>query len=160
MSDLALRSLIALERKGWEELRSLIGSLTPVEVLQPGYYLEGWSAKDVLAHIAGWLAEAGIVLEQIRAGTFVGRDLDVDAMNAIFLKANATQPMNIVQAEAEAARSRLLLEVQALEGISDEAAVWLSKAGPEHYDEHMPRLREWVAQLRGPAKAADRAGGR
>ena len=24
---------------------------------------------------------------------------------------------------------------------------WVSKAGPEHYAEHLPRLREWVAEF-------------
>jgi hypothetical protein len=30
---------------------------------------------------------------------------------------------------------------------SDEAAWWVRKAGCDHYDEHLPRLREWVAEL-------------
>jgi hypothetical protein len=24
----------------------------------------------------------------------------------------------------------------------------VEKAGPDHYEEHLPRLREWVAELR------------
>jgi hypothetical protein len=28
-----------------------------------------------------------------------------------------------------------------------EAAWWIHKSGPEHYAEHVPRLREWVAEL-------------
>jgi hypothetical protein len=31
---------------------------------------------------------------------------------------------------------------------SQEATWWIAKAGPEHYAEHLPRLREWVAELR------------
>jgi hypothetical protein len=145
--DPVLWSLIGDERRDWEELEALLGLLTPEQMLLPGYFGEGWSAKDLLAHIAGWLAEAGIALEQICAGTFQARDLDVDAMNAVFLDANRTQPLTIVETEAHAARHRLLREVHELEGITTDAAFWLRKAGPEHYAEHLPRLREWVADL-------------
>ena len=30
----------------------------------------------------------------------------------------------------------------------EEATWWIRKAGAEHYAEHLPRLREWVAELR------------
>jgi hypothetical protein len=40
-------------------------SFTPDQALVPGYYPEGWSAKDALAHIGTWLAEAGVALEQL-----------------------------------------------------------------------------------------------
>lgn len=28
-----------------------------------------------------------------------------------------------------------------------EADRWIRKAGPDHYAEHLPRLREWVSEL-------------
>jgi hypothetical protein len=144
----AFEALAEAERVGWGELMALIGSLTPEHARHPGYFDEGWSAKDLLAHIAGWLAEAGLVLEQIRVGTFTGRDMDIEAMNARFLAANRDQPLVLVQAEAHAAHQRFLHEVRELEDLSGEAANWLRKAGPEHYEEHLPRLREWVKSLR------------
>jgi hypothetical protein len=30
---------------------------------------------------------------------------------------------------------------------TDEAAWWIRKSGGDHYDEHVGRLREWVAEL-------------
>ena len=30
---------------------------------------------------------------------------------------------------------------------STAAVRWISKAGPEHYAEHLDRLREWTAEL-------------
>ena len=56
---------LAAEEVGWTELHSVIDRLTPEQALQPGYYREGWSAKDLLAHIGVWLAEAGTMLERI-----------------------------------------------------------------------------------------------
>lgn len=142
-----IRALAEAERESWREFESLLGSLTPEQTLLPGYFGEGWNVKDLLAHIAAWLAESGLVLEQIRVGTFTGRDMDIDAMNAVFLEANRSQPLTIVHAEAHASRQRMLREVHLAESVTSEGARWLGKAGPEHYAEHLPRLREWVKEL-------------
>lgn len=148
MDEAALEALLQAEQAGWGEFMALAGSLRAPQALRPGYFEEGWSVKDVVAHVGGWLAEAGLVLEQVRAGTFTGRDMDVEAMNAEFLAANKDVPMVMVQAEAHAAHQRFLRETRELIDISPDAAAWLRKAGPDHYAEHLPRLREWVAELR------------
>jgi len=180
-----IRALVAEEQRCWGEFQALLSALSPEQAERPGYFLEGWSAKDLLAHIAGWLAEAGQVLEQVRVGTFTGRDevgvplgqgevgvplgqgeagvplgqgeagvplgqgMDIEGRNAVFLEANRPQPLRVVHAEAYAARTRLLREVGELVGITAVADTWLRKAGPEHYAEHLPRLREWVKELSG-----------
>jgi hypothetical protein len=144
-----IRALVEDERRCWGEFQALLASLSPEQAERPGYFLEGWSAKDLLAHVAGWLAEAGQVLEQVRVGSFTGRDMNIEGRNAVFLEANRPQPLRVVHAEAYAARTRLLQEVGQLVGVTAVADLWLRKAGPEHYAEHLPRLREWVKQLSG-----------
>ena len=141
-------ALVSEEQRSWGEFQALLASLGPAQAERPGYFPEGWSAKDLLAHVAGWLAEAGQVLEQIRVGTFTGRDMDIEGRNAVFLDANRPQPFIVVHAEAYAARTRLLQEVGQLVGVTPEADAWLRKAGPEHYAEHLPRLRDWVRELK------------
>ncbi|HEX5948918.1 MAG TPA: hypothetical protein VFZ45_05070 [Actinomycetota bacterium] len=42
----------------------------------------------------------------------------------------------------------MLLEWGELPEVTPEAAFWIRKAGAEHYGEHLPRLRECVADLR------------
>jgi hypothetical protein len=135
------------ERTGWHELVTLIESLTLAQALEPDSFLGGWSVKDLLAHIACWFAEAGMVLEQIRGGTFHGRDMDVEGMNAACVEANRDQPMYIVRAEAHAARTRMLGELDSLQELTPDAEAWIRKAGPEHYAEHLPHLRDWVQEL-------------
>jgi hypothetical protein len=144
-----IRALVEDERRSWGEFQALLASLSPEQTERPGYFFEGWSAKDLLAHVAGWLAEAGQVLEQVRVGTFTGRDMDIEGRNAVFLEANRPQPLRVVHAEAYAARTRLLQEVGQLVGVTAVADLWLRKAGPDHYAEHLPRLREWVKELSG-----------
>jgi hypothetical protein len=147
--DAAVQAIVEAERSGWAEFLALVSALSPEQARHPQYYSEGWSVKDLVAHVAGWLAEAGMVLEQMRMGTFTGRDFDVEAMNRQFLDADRDQPIMLVMAQAHAARHRLLHEVRALDGVNPEAGAWLSKAGPDHYAEHLPRLRAWVKELTG-----------
>ena len=144
-----IRALVSDEQRSWGEFQALLAFLSPEQAERPGYFSEGWSAKDLLAHVAGWLAEAGQVLEQVRVGSFTGRDMNIEGRNAVFLEANRSQPIRVVHAEAYAARSRLLHEVGQLVGVTAVADAWLRKAGPEHYAEHLPRLREWVKELGG-----------
>jgi hypothetical protein len=140
--------LMAAEDAGWDELHSLMDSLTLEEADKPGYYPEGWSAKDLLAHIGSWLAEAGVFLVRIRVGTYKLEELDIDAMNRTFLEIMKDVPLQTVRAQASAARARMLLAWGELPELTREAAFWIRKAGADHYAEHLPRLREWITQLR------------
>jgi hypothetical protein len=138
------------EDAGWNEFHALMDSLTPDEAEQPGYYPEGWSAKDLLAHIGSWLAEAGVFLLRIRVGTYRPEEIDLESMNRAFLELMKDVPLQTVRTQASAARARMLLAWGQLHELTPEAAFWIRKAGAEHYAEHLPRLREWVAQLRSP----------
>ena len=140
--------MMAPEDAGWDEFHALMESLTPEEVETRGYFAEGWSAKDLLAHIGSWLAEAGVFLIRIRMGTYKAEDLDIDAMNRTFLDIMKDVPLQTVRAQASAARARMLLAWGQLPELTPDAVFWIRKAGAEHYEEHLPRLREWVAELR------------
>ena len=138
------------ERDGWYELVDLVRSLTPQECLVAGYYQDpDWSVRDVAGHVGTWLAEAETQLEQIAVGTYEGHDIDIDGLNASFLAAMRDQPWEVAWIQANAGRTRMIQAWSALREPSDEAAWWIRKAGPEHYDEHVPRLRDWVAELIG-----------
>jgi hypothetical protein len=140
-------ALLAEEDAGWTELRRLVNSLSADQLTETGYYEEGWSAKDLLAHIGSWLAEAGVILERIRGGTYRPDEIDIDTLNQQFLEAMRDVPPEIVIAQATAARTRMRQSLAALPEITPEAAFWIRKAGPEHYDEHLPRLRKWVEEV-------------
>jgi hypothetical protein len=144
---LTQQQLLAAEDAGWDELHTLLGELRPEELQRPGYYVEGWSGKDLLAHVGSWLAEAAKVLERIRAGTYRPEEIDVDAINALSLEAMKDAPIDVVRAQAAAARTRMLQAWEELPETTPEAAFWIHKAGAEHYGEHLTRLRDWVAEL-------------
>jgi hypothetical protein len=135
------------ERRWWSELHELVDPLRRDQVDEPGYFEEGWSAKDLIAHIGSWLAEAGVVLERIRFGTYRSEEIDVDAMNKVFYEAMLDVPYHDVRAQTFTARERMLRAWRSLPERSEEADRWIAKAGPEHYAEHLPRLRDWVREL-------------
>jgi hypothetical protein len=138
---------MANEDVGWEELLALIGRLSREQLERPGYFREGWSAKDVLSHIGSWLAAAGAILGRIRMGTYRREDIDIDATNDRFLALMKEIPLDTVQAQALSARARMLQAWSQLPELTEEAAWWIRKAGAEHYAEHLPRLRDWVREL-------------
>ncbi|MGZ8629874.1 MAG: hypothetical protein ACXWZF_02770 [Actinomycetota bacterium] len=143
-------SMLVEEDRLWSELRSTVDSFGTEQALTPGYFAEGWSAKDGLAHVGTWLAEAGAALEQIRGGTYVELHAEqLDELNARFLDAMRDVPLDDVKAQATAARARMLHAWTELPAPDEVAARWIRKAGPEHYLEHLPRMHEWLLQLRG-----------
>ena|GEM_PF-875147 len=135
------------EDEGWHELHALVDSVPAAAVERPGYFEEGWSVKDLLAHVGAWLAQAGVALEQIASGTYRVEAIDVDALNGRYLETLRALPFDVVRAQADAARTRMLIASASVGSGNGDAAFWIRKAGPDHYAEHLPRLREWVDEL-------------
>ena len=102
------QELLVEEERLWTELHDLIDSMPPDKVEEPGYFEEGWSAKDLVAHIGSWLAEAGVVLERNRSGTYRPEEIDIDAMNETFYDAMHDVAFPDVKAQAFTARNRML----------------------------------------------------
>jgi len=138
---------LAGEREGWKRLHAVMRRLTPELASVPGYFEEGWTAKDAIAHLGTWMAEGAQVLQQIAAGTYREGELDVDAANARFLEAMRDVPLETVHLQAAAARSELLRAWNQLPEVTPAAAYWVRKSGPEHLMEHLPRLEEWLEEL-------------
>lgn len=136
------------EAEAWHRLHALIDQITPETAETPGYFEEGWTAKDAIAHLGTWMARGATMLRQIAAGTYREGEIDVDAENAQFLEAMRDIPLNTVHLQAAAAHAELMRAWAQLPEITPAATYWVRKAGPDHYAEHLPRLEEWVAQLR------------
>ena len=141
-------ALLADEDRQWARLHALVDSLPEDKIDRPGYFEEGWSAKDLVAHVGTWLAEAALVLERIRFGTYRREEIDIDAANEQFFEAMHDVGFTDVRVQGSAARNQMLRAWGALDGPSADADWWIRKAGPEHYAEHLPRLEEWVAEIR------------
>jgi hypothetical protein len=122
--------------------------LTTDERLAPGYFRDpDWSAKDLVAHVGAWLEEAATQLTNIAARSYEPHDVDIDARNADVLAATMDESWDTVWSQATVARAYMLQRWFAQRVPSDAANWWVRKAGAEHYGEHLPRLRKWVAEL-------------
>lgn len=135
------------EANSWHRLHELIDRLSPETAAIPGYFEEGWTAKDAVAHLGTWMARGAQVLRQIAAGTYREGEVDVDAENERFLAAMRDVPLETVHLQVASARAELLSAWAALPEITPPAEYWVRKAGPDHVAEHLPRLEEWIASL-------------
>ena len=135
------------EAEAWHRLHAVIDRVTPDMAEQPGYFEEGWTAKDAIAHLGTWMARGATMLRQIAAGTYRDGEIDVDAENARFLEAMRDVPLDTVHLQAAAAHGELLSAWAQLPEITPAATYWVHKAGPDHYAEHLPRLEAWVDEL-------------
>ena len=78
------------EERGWYEIAEMVRTCLPDERLLPGYYRDpDWSLRDLVGHLGTWLAEAATQFERMLAGTYEGHDVDIDALNAVFLARDA-----------------------------------------------------------------------
>ena len=70
----------------WDDLRQSYAGLSEAHLTQPGVIAEGWSVKDILAHVTTWEQEALKYLPLILQGKRPPRYKDqyggIDAFNA------------------------------------------------------------------------------
>jgi hypothetical protein len=95
------------------------------------------------------MAYGAAMLRRIAAGTYRESEIDIDAENARFLAAMKDIPLETVHVQASAARAQLLSAWHELPEMTPAAEYWLRKAGPDHLNEHLPRLEEWIGELSG-----------
>jgi len=142
------------EAETWHRLHAAIDRLTPDTASRPGYFVEGWTAKDAVAHLGTWMAQGAQMLRRIASGTYRKGEIDIDAENERFLEAMRDVPLETVHLQAAAAHGELMRAWAELPEVTPDAAWWVRKAGPEHVAEHLPRLEEWIGHLEhGPSAA-------
>jgi hypothetical protein len=135
--------LVRAEDEQWAQLCGLLGGLDPETLERPGVTPD-WTGKDLVAHLACWMAECANVLERMRLGTWERQPLDLDAMNARFYEACRDLDLPTIRAELESARTRMLQEWGWMGEQTPEAEEWFRESGPAHIEEHLPALRRFV----------------
>jgi Mycothiol maleylpyruvate isomerase N-terminal domain len=145
--------LLRQEAGAWGRIDGVVESLSAGELVRPGYTVEGWSAKDMMAHIAAWSNVAAGVLREISAGTWSGHHASdepggTDRLNAEWFERDRELDVDTVRFEWHASRTRMLEAFGALDEISSGADEWFEESGPSHYAEHLPDLERWVRRMR------------
>jgi hypothetical protein len=102
----------------------------------------GWSAKDVLAHLAAWKGHQVARMQAIREGRDEPADGgETDAINAVIHAERAAWPWDRVLADAEATSSALIAEIEAASDATlamDRISGTIMGNGPEHMLAHLP----------------------
>jgi hypothetical protein len=138
--------LLAEEDAGWGELTALLEQVPQERFEEPTVTVEGWSAKDVMFHVAAWLDEASDALDRELAGVSDPEGLDTEAKNTRFLEISRALGAEDVRSRLEPSRDRMLRCWAALDAVTPSAWEWLNESGPRHYAEHVKDLRAWIEQ--------------
>ena len=142
-------------RAEWE---ALLAQVDEERMLQPGAAGK-WSVKDVIVHVTWGEREiVPIMRTHVLAGSELW-NLSDDERNEIVYQQNRDRPLQEILQEEQQAYADLFEAAQALsdEDLNDphrfkqmleEWVPWQIIAGCsfKHYQDHMPSIREWLAQ--------------
>jgi uncharacterized protein (TIGR03083 family) len=142
----------------WDELRSLIDSMSQAEMLEPGV-VDEWSVKDLLGHIAFWADRAANTLTMVAAGRgdkVPGPETEdeLNEWNAREAAAREGKTLEELRTDWErahgAARAALegFPEDKLDEPFKERTVVFSFGADTfAHYQEHLSQIREWLRQM-------------
>jgi hypothetical protein len=133
----------------YENLYGILMILSDADKVRP--MLDGWSVKDILAHIAAWLREGARALEALARGerampeSLVGED--VDARNARLVEQWRDASAQEVQTELHLAKEGFIRAMRALpeerfaEGEAARRIVYGESI--DHFTEHARQIWKW-----------------
>jgi len=155
MDKTAFINTLKQSRAEWE---ALLAQVDEERMLQPGAAGK-WSVKDVIVHVTWGEREiVPIMRTHVLAGSELW-ELSDDERNEIVYQQNRDRPLQEILHEEQQAYADLLEAAQTLsdEDLNDshrfkqmpeEWVPWQIIAGCsfKHYQDHMPSIREWLAQ--------------
>src|SRR5262245_21849748 len=148
--------LLEAIRQTHAPIEAALASLDDAALLEPAPGLEGWTRKDVLAHMEWWNDHSARVVEGLTAGREpYPREgpFDVDALNASIVEESRERTASDVRAGEAASFARLLERVEAASddelfdvgryewlGADEALRETVEADSSEHYPEHLPHL--------------------
>lgn len=135
------------EEAGWRALRSAFSAIPSARFEEPTVTPEGWSPKDVMFHLGGWMDDCGDQLERMRAGNFDAAEEtggSIDAQNAEWFERSRPMDPEAVRTGFAAAHRRMLEEFDAMPQITPDAREWFEESGALHYRKHVDDLLAWL----------------
>ena len=124
----------------------------PTRFEEPTVTPEGWSPKDVMFHVAAWMADAGLQLERMRAGTFDPSEetpASIQERNGQWFEASRAMEPSDVRVEFSSAHQRMCEELGEMPELTPDAVEWFEESGPLHYAHSGPArldLRGWLGR--------------
>ena len=135
---------------GYNEIIRLYRSVPVTAVLEDSLP-NGWSVKDVLAHIAAWEWRCASLLEASHdTKALLKAQPDVEALNREIYEERKEWGWEEVEYDFRAAHQTLLEAIRQLppQQLDDEFVQrTIADETWEHYDEHLDDLRRWHQRL-------------
>lgn len=133
-----------LEADSWASFESALEAI-PRASWEDAGVLPGWSVKELLWHMAGWLQKCARRLEEMRTGQEAERTgQTVDERNDELASQARTMTVDAVYRGLIAARALVREEWEALPDVDERAISELADETYEHYDEHREDLERFV----------------
>ena len=142
-----VRAMLEEEDRTWHVLLGVFHRIPSQRFEVAGVTPDGWSPKDVMFHVAVWLADCARVCEQIREGTFdrLAEDAKViEVLNRGWFELSRTMEPSDVRAGFEASRLKAREGFATLSLITPDAWEWFEESGPLHYRHHAADLEAWL----------------
>lgn len=137
----------------WEAFQESYAGLSDVELTEPGV-VEGWSVKDILAHVTTWEEEALKYLPLVIAGGRPPRYVTyggIDAFNAMMTERKRGLSLDEVRTQMDATHRRLLAYLETVPEAEYRRETRfrhrLRLDTYSHYPLHTEAIREWRERL-------------
>lgn len=139
MTDAERQNVLTEIERGHHDLVSVLDSLTDEEMLRPNT-VGHWSGKDVLAHLAGWLAEGSRHIAAREAGQTdsIPAESEFDAFNEEQVAKTRDWTLDQVRAYFESVHLDFVRLVESSPVMTPGFATGLSS---HHYHEHLDQFR-------------------
>ncbi len=134
------------EAEVWAEFEAALRAI-PEDRWELEGIVPGWSVKDLVRHVSGWMEDCVTQLGRMRDGTFEEPDDSppvVDARNEGFAQQARGMTVSQVRSGLFSARELVRTQWAALPEIDDPAVEWFVGETIEHYEEHLPDLRRFA----------------
>jgi len=166
LPPLSKGQIVAKIKSAHDALMRALSSLTDNQMTQPGVE-NGWSIKDIMAHITSWEVHLADQVQAVIKNTSpeippILDWEDVHKRNADTYAANQHRPLGKVREEFNSRYTEMLLAINALDesdlykpqpGMDPDAPpIWESIAEEtyEHYAEHLASIQTWLGKRNNP----------
>lgn len=142
-----LEGLLTADAIAWRELTDLFAGIPNDRFEEPTVTPEGWSPKDVMFHVAAWMADAGLQFERMRAGTFDPKEestASIQQRNGELFELSRKMDPADVRIEFFSSHQRMCEELGDMPELTPEAIEWFEESGPLHYAQHIADLNRWL----------------
>ncbi|HEX7248613.1 MAG TPA: maleylpyruvate isomerase N-terminal domain-containing protein [Actinomycetota bacterium] len=141
--------MLAEEDAAWRAIGAAFERVPHDRFEEPALTPEGWSPKDAMFHVAGWMAECACHLEHMRRGvTEVPHETreSIERQNRAWFEISRTMSPQRVRERFEESHRRMVEAFGALDEPTVEAVEWFEESGALHHRKHIADLERFLAQ--------------